>query len=363
MMEKLARDVPCVSIVIPIFNTEQYLEQCMESVVAQTLRDIEIICINDGSTDGSLAILERFAQQDARIIIIDKPNSGYGDSMNIGMQRATGLYVGIVEPDDYVAVEMFAELYAKASELDLDVVKSDFFRVIGSGADVCMQYQQLEKDCSFYDRVLCPREELAAFSFVMSTWVGIYRRSFLLQHNIRYYPSPGASYQDTSFWYQTLMFAQRLYLLKQAFYFYRTDNENSSMKQRGKVFCICDEFANIRSIIDASEDLQRDFLGVFHYNKFKTYMANYNRVADEFKLEFLAEFSRQMRQAAEAGELDFSLFDRRRAKRARALMRDYVRFHQSRTRKNRLLRRLGIYRERSRGKKVTYLFGIKIFVS
>lgn len=82
-----------VSIIVPVYNVECYLEQCLESALAQTMREIEIICINDGSTDGSLPILKRIAHRDSRVRIVDKPNSGYGKAMNIGIDLARGKYL------------------------------------------------------------------------------------------------------------------------------------------------------------------------------------------------------------------------------------------------------------------------------
>ena len=82
-----------------MFNQEKYIVECLSSVLRQTLKDIEIIVVNDGSTDNSLALVKEFAQQDDRIVVIDKPNSGYGHSMNVGMDRASGEYIGIVETD------------------------------------------------------------------------------------------------------------------------------------------------------------------------------------------------------------------------------------------------------------------------
>ena len=117
-----------VSIIIPTYNVEEYLEECMDSVVRQTLQDIEIICINDGSTDGSLEILKRYAQNDKRIIIVDKENGGYGIGMNIGLDKATGEYIGIVEPDDFVPLNMYEDLYNIAEKENLDFVKADFYR-------------------------------------------------------------------------------------------------------------------------------------------------------------------------------------------------------------------------------------------
>ena len=116
-----------VSIIVPVYNVEKYLRQCMDSIIVQTLKDIEIICIDDGSTDSSGGILDDYASKDDRIRVIHKENSGYGNSMNIGLDAATGEYVGIVESDDYADENMFQTLYRIADENKLDVVKSSFF--------------------------------------------------------------------------------------------------------------------------------------------------------------------------------------------------------------------------------------------
>src|SRR5574344_757344 len=105
-----------VSILIPIYNVEKYLEQCLESVCNQTLKDIEIICINDGSTDSSLKIIKDFQKNDDRVVLINKKNSGYGDSMNKGLEKATGEYIGIVESDDFIEKDAFEKLYSLAKK-------------------------------------------------------------------------------------------------------------------------------------------------------------------------------------------------------------------------------------------------------
>lgn len=99
--------MPAVSVLIPCFNVERYVRECLDSVVNQTLGDLEILCINDGSTDATPDILREYAARDARIRIIDKPNSGYGDSMNRGLDAASGEYIGIVESDDRAEPDMF----------------------------------------------------------------------------------------------------------------------------------------------------------------------------------------------------------------------------------------------------------------
>lgn len=116
-----------VSVLVPVCNVERYLRQCLESLVAQTLNDIQIICLDDGSTDSSPDILEEFRRIDPRIEVVTKPNSGYGDSMNIGLGMARGEYIGIVESDDFAEPDMFEQLYAFAKRHDADAVKSNFF--------------------------------------------------------------------------------------------------------------------------------------------------------------------------------------------------------------------------------------------
>ena len=99
--------MPKVSIVVPVYNVEKYLDECIESIINQSLNDIEIICVNDGSTDSSLEILNNYAQKDKRIIVINKSNSGYGNTMNIGINAAKGEYIGIIESDDFADTKMF----------------------------------------------------------------------------------------------------------------------------------------------------------------------------------------------------------------------------------------------------------------
>ena len=102
--------MPAVSVILPIYNAQPYLAACLESVCGQTLRDIQIICVNDGSTDDSLDTIQAFAARDERIVIVDKPNGGYGHAMNRGLAEATGDFVAIVEPDDFIDPQMYDDL-------------------------------------------------------------------------------------------------------------------------------------------------------------------------------------------------------------------------------------------------------------
>lgn len=118
---------PTLSILVPCYNVEKYLNQCLLSIQNQTFNDFEVICLNDGSTDSTLSILKSFQNQDSRFKIIDKPNTGYGDSMNIGLHSAKGKYIGIVESDDYIDHKMFQKLVEEAEAKNLDVSRGGYF--------------------------------------------------------------------------------------------------------------------------------------------------------------------------------------------------------------------------------------------
>ena len=117
--------MPKISVIVPVYNVERYLPQCLDSILAQTLTDIEIICVDDGSTDESGRILDRYADLDKRLVVFHGPNAGYGAAMNTGLFAATGEYIGIVESDDSILPQMYETLYAAAVKDDLDLVKSD----------------------------------------------------------------------------------------------------------------------------------------------------------------------------------------------------------------------------------------------
>lgn len=127
---------PLVSLVVPIYNVADYLEQCLASIQSQSYTNLEIICLNDGSTDSSLALLEAYAARDGRIIIIDKENEGYGATCNRGIAAAHGSWVGIVEPDDYLEPSMVQELVdliqANGGESQVDIARSAYWRVFGN---------------------------------------------------------------------------------------------------------------------------------------------------------------------------------------------------------------------------------------
>ncbi len=226
-----------VSVLVPICNVEMYLEQCLSSLSGQDMKDIEIICLNDGSTDRSSEIARKFEHEDTRFRVIDKENSGYGKTMNLGLSLAKGEYIGIVESDDFIEPNMFSYLYERAKKYDADVVKSAFW-VHTNGYDA---FNDVIFD-DLYDQVLSSDRNPEVFDRNPSIWSNLYRREFLEENNIRFFESPGASFQDIAWRVKVFAKAQRAVFVKKAFYHYRRDNMNASVRNDGKLFCVRDEY-------------------------------------------------------------------------------------------------------------------------
>ena len=142
-----------VSIVVPIYNVENYLDECLNSIANQTLKEIEIICVDDGSKDDSLNIAKKWQRKDKRFIVITKENSGYGNTMNVGIDAAHGEYLGIVESDDYVDKHMFEVLYSAAVNNDLDVVKSDYVTFKTRKNAYATEYEIFSGDPKYSDMI------------------------------------------------------------------------------------------------------------------------------------------------------------------------------------------------------------------
>lgn len=268
-----------VSIIVPVCNVEQYLSTCLDSILAQTLEDIEVICVDDGSSDQSPAILDDYTKRDSRMRVIHKDNRGYGHSMNVGIDAASGEYIGIVESDDCILPNMYETLYSTAKNNDLDFVKSD---VIFWWETIRYTCEYHKEDLNpYYGRVLDSSNRKLFFQFFMNTWTGIYKRSFLNENSIRHNETPGAAYQDNGFWIQTLSFCERAMWLKDAFYLYRQDNPLASIKSKSNVMTMVNEYNFVSKIL--TEKHKEQELDICNYYRVFRHRGVFLRIADDLK--------------------------------------------------------------------------------
>ena len=298
--------MPKVSIIIPVYNVEKYLRECLDSVVNQTLSDIEIICVNDGSTDSSPQILKEYADKDSRVKVINKENSGYGASINIGLDNATGEYIGIIESDDYAEPNMFENLYNLAKENDADIVKSAWYYYFSVPMVRNIKTNAFKNFKT--NSVLNISIDPDIFAIMPTIWSAIYKHSLITDNKIRLLETMGASFQDTSFAFKVNSYAERIVLTDNAYVHYRQDNENSSINSQSKVMAICCEYKEIADFLNSNPKINSIARIYKRVNQYSGYTWNLGRIATNYQKEFINKFRDDFKDAYLNKELGSTFF-------------------------------------------------------
>ncbi len=224
-----------VTVIVPCYNVERFLDQCLSTVLENDVARLEVIVVNDGSKDGSLRIMRTFEERDPRVHVIDKPNGGYGMGVNAGLANAHGAYVAIVEPDDYVRPHFYDETlaFARSFPEPPDIVKTPYTRV-----NLPETPKERLYHCAYFDRVHPPRQpftlvdEPRLIQHHPSIWSALYRRGFLDEYRIRMMEVPGAGWVDNPFLVETYCQAKSIVFFNKEFYCYREDLPGSSSMLR-----------------------------------------------------------------------------------------------------------------------------------
>lgn len=219
-----------VSVIMPSLNVGDYIEKSLKSVMGQTLWDIDIICIDAGSIDGTLEIIERLAERDSRIQVIRSGKKSYGYQVNQGIEAAKGEYIGIVETDDYIEKDMYQRLYESAMSSGFpDIVKCSYNAYWNSreGRPVFRE-RELLKPYGFYGETVNPLAQPFLSIADWYLWNGIYKRSFINENGITLSESPGAAFQDIGFLHRTNAAAYSAVYTKDCLYNYCVDRDGSS---------------------------------------------------------------------------------------------------------------------------------------
>jgi len=303
-----------VSVIMPSLNVGKYITQCVDSVLKQTLQELEVIFVDAGSTDGTLEILKAYTEQDSRTRLIQSDKKSYGYQVNLGFDAACGEYLGIIETDDYADPEMFETLYNTAKKDDLDVCKSGFYYYWSKDGERNEPNPIVSEAMS--KRVSCPLTEFSVpleqaefFNIKPTIWSAVYKRSFIYDNGIRLNETPGASYQDASFNFKVWTCAKRVRLLTDCFLHYRQDNEASSINSPGKVYCICDEYEEMERFLQLHPVEQGKLEPVLNRLKYDSYLWNYTRLSEALREEFLTRFHDDFEQANAEGKLYKTYFE------------------------------------------------------
>jgi len=299
-----------VSIIIPVYNVEKYLRQCLDSVVNQTLKDIEIICVNDGSTDNSLHILEEYADKDPRVRVLNQENMGSGVARNRAIKQATGEYIGFMDSDDYADLTMFEKLYEHAKLNDCEIVMCPMLIVKENGEEVnssdLKSFYFYNLDCfdeTFDNRIFNYRDtENFIFEVAVNAYNKIYKNSFVKKYNARF-AEEGLIFQDNIFFYHTYLNASRMSLIREFLYYHRTHRPGSVQTERGKkqydiikIMNMIIELFKAYTDYDEIELLNRK---INHIN------FRYYQVAEEYR----AEFFRLIKEDYEEMNLEDDIID------------------------------------------------------
>jgi len=294
--------VPKVSIVVPVFNVKKYLKKCLNSLLNQTLYDIEIICGDGGSTDGSLKILKEYEKKDSRVRVISRKGSGYGESVNECIDQATGEYVGIVESDDLVDKKMYKTLYSYAKENDLDWVRSDIYFYYSHKLFSKKLYREsITYGKSFYDEVLNPQCDIRPYKTALHTWAGIYKKEFLTNYDIKHNETPGGSYQDVGFYLKTLYYAKRVAFLDKPFYKWRQDNVNSSIHYDSKKLVeksVKEWELNKQYLLNKSDVTKRMWYS-YNYRRYYSYLWTIDMATGDNKKNMIKYAKKELNQAVD----------------------------------------------------------------
>ena len=223
-----------LSLILPSLNVAPYIGECIESALGQTISNVEIICVDGGSEDGTQQLLENYEKRAGQqewpgktVKVIRSGKKSYGYQVNLGLCQANGKYVAILETDDFVVPDMYEKLVALSEEMTLDYIRGeyDFF---STGEDGTRTFRHVHHYAPTNVLLTDTRSE-RIMTYDQNLWKGIYLREFLVRNHIRLNETEGASFQDIGFNMQVFSFAKRAFYVEESFYRYRQDRDESSI--------------------------------------------------------------------------------------------------------------------------------------
>ena len=256
-----------LSVIIPVYNVENYLNECLDSVTSQTLDDMEIICIDDGSTDNSPDILKEYSKKDKRIKIITKENGGQATARNLGIKEAQGEYIAFVDSDDFIEPTMFEKLYTKAKDNNLDIAMCKI-------ATYDNQTEEIKDNVWYYmlgvfrdfEKDIFNHKDTKEFTchIAVTPYNKIYKTTLLKENNILF--PEGLIFEDEKFFYDTYLRAKRVSIVDEFLYYYRINRKGST------VDTIKDN--DFSDIVPISKLIRETFKETDNYEDYKILLSN-----------------------------------------------------------------------------------------
>lgn len=275
---------PKVSIIVPIYNSEKYLDQCLNSLINQTLKQIEIICVNDGSNDNSSIILNEFSKKDSRILVLNKENQGQSSARNLGLKYAKGEYIGFLDSDDYVQADMYEKLYKQAISNFSDIVMCSI-------TTLNEKTQELNSFDPYLNLNIFPKKlESKAFHYssckdflfriCVVPWNKIYKSSFLKEKNIKFVQN--LSFEDNLFCLETLIKSSKISILKESLVIYRLYSDNSiTFGSNDEKKLDYFEILDLQKKLLINENIYKEYKKAFEFHKKTTLLYWYKKIKNK----------------------------------------------------------------------------------
>lgn len=272
-----------ISVLMPVYNAGDYLYRSIRSIQDQTVQDFEIIAVDDGSRDESLAILKELQTKDDRIKIITRKERGYAVTMNEALDAAAGDYVLNVDPDDWIEPNMFERMLSEFED-DVDFVKCGF--VFELQNEETQEYLYADEPVEFCPRKLPPDLKVRFFASQVAIWSCLIRRSFIERNNIRLHETPGAAYQDTAFIFQINACADKVRVIPDILYHYNKTNANASTASTRYPLAPSVEYRWMADWCLKHPEYGIYVRSVLCKQRFGSYMWNFKRIKSTDRLDF-----------------------------------------------------------------------------
>lgn len=282
--------MPKISVIIPVYNVAEFLPECLDSILNQQLKDIEVICVNDGSSDNSLNVLKNYENSDSRVIVIDKENEGSGVARNAGLAVAKGEYVFFVDGDDSIEENALNTMLQKAYECDIDIlIFGGLSYYDGKPQNGAYSVDKLPK--KYFNKVFGAKDiKKDIFKFPSTAWTKLYKRSFLEQKEIKFQNIKAG--QDQLPFFHSMITAHRIAILPENLYRYRKNRAGAvtSVKKK-KNFSPIFVFYGIEELLKNTNMLE-DYKYIFinkYFSKATSWLAKFD---DNLKPGYYQEYSK-----------------------------------------------------------------------
>ena len=299
--------MPKVSVVLPIYNVEKYLPKCIESVIAQTLKDIEIICVNDCSNDNSENIIREYMKKDDRIKIINnEKNIGVGFSRNIGIDCSNGEYISFIDSDDFIENDYLENLYSTAIKYDADIVFTNNIYTVNEVKGYIKPYyhNRLEKWKKYFKdkcfegksnfNVSTTEKENTPEYPLVAVWNKLYKKSFILNNNLKFQNYIVS--EDSEFFYKYLVYNPNMYYNNKAKYYYvqRKSSAVHSIEKEEKT--VSDALSVFRNIFNFYKEKKINLLKESSFYNFNSFLFVFNNYKADNKNEFYKKCHELMKE-------------------------------------------------------------------